>query len=334
MTEDPWHALDPPVAESGYSGKRVQGVGSALWGAYWAVDWRRQQQFILIHESELVSQHRLPTLNALCIMQEKDESGQQGYLVFRLTELAHREIFHRFCLSIVDALGTAGSGQEALDTCVLRTWRWHQFLKGKRDKRLTGEEQKGLIGELVLLEQCVIPAIGTERGVRSWVGPRGAHRDFETGSVAIESKACSPTASSLRISSAEQLDSTCETHLFLHALELSESHGEKADSVTVTDVVNRIRKLIETTDPVVGDEYEELLWAVGFNHDDDYSDRYWSPGNTSFYKVVNGFPRITPRMLPAGVTNLNYQIVLKQCSEFIVEETTVVKSMAEGIHDH
>lgn len=216
----------------------------------------------------------------------------------------------------------------------MRTWRWHRLLKGGRDGRLTMEEQKGLIGELAFLEQHVVPAIGVGQGVGSWVGPLGAQRDFEIGIAGVECKAHAPLAPTLRIASADQLDSTHATPVFLHAIEIAEDRGDVAGAVTVTDVVDRVRRLIEGSDMAVRGDFEERLWAVGYDREDDYADRRWVIGSTSFFRVVDGFPRVTPRMLPAGVTQVCYRIALAQCEGFRIDAAAVANSLLGDGDDH
>lgn len=55
--------------------------------------------------------------------------------------------------------------------------------------RLSAEEQKGLIGELLVLERYLIPLFGPADATSAWVGPTGSPKDFECGRTAIEAKA-------------------------------------------------------------------------------------------------------------------------------------------------
>ena len=331
VNENPWKDLNTPEP-IGFSARRIAGVGSTQWGLYWAVDRQRHYMLIMTHEVGIRSQHRWPNLRGLRIERQPDEDGHRELLVFRLEEAQHLDIFYRFCADIADALGAAETGQEALDISIMRTWRWHRLLKVRRDGRLTVEEQKGLIGELSFLEQYVMPEIGSGQGVRSWGGPLGAQRDFEIGTTGVECKAYPPLASALRISSADQLDSTHQAPVFLYAIEIAESRGKVAGAITVTDAVDQVKKLIEGDDMTVHEDFEERLWAIGYNHEDDYIDQRWIIGNTSFYKVVAGFPRITPAMLPVGVMRVRYRIALAQCEEFRVDVTAVTNSFF-GVDD-
>ena len=66
------------------------------------------------------------------------------------------------------------------------------------------------------------------------------------------------------------------------------------------------------------DIFEERLGAVGFDWTDDYSDKPWVVGQEALYEVREGFPRITPAMVPGGVGNVRYIISLPDCEGFRV----------------
>ena len=331
--ENPWRDLAAPSEASGFSARRIAGVGSTEWGLYWAVDSWRQCLLVLAHGTGIRSSHRWPTLRGLRIERLPEGSGRRDFLVIRLTETEHRDIFYRFCTDIVDAAATSDSDQGALDTCILRTWRWHRLLKGGRDGRLTDEEQKGLIGELVLLREHVVPVIGVSDGIRSWVGPLGALRDFEVETVGLECKACAPLAPTVRVASADQLGSTRTKPLFLHVIEVAPALDDASEAVSVTDVVDQVRQQVETKDVAALGEFEERLWAVGYDPADDYSERRWVIGSSSFFAVVDGFPRITTPMLPMGVMDLRYKILLAACERFRVEATAVMQRISGDIND-
>lgn len=317
VNENPWRDLGVPDATAGLSARRIGDVGGPRWGLYWAVDWRRQCLLVLVHSEGLTSQHRWPTLRGLRIERQAASRGRE-FLVFRLTDAEHRDIFYRFCTDLIGAAGAARSEQEAVDVCIMRTWRWHRLLKRGRDGRLTAEEQKGVIGELTVLTELLMPAIGVSQAVAAWVGPLGASRDFETGAAGIESKACAPLSSKVRISSADQLGSDEAHVLFLHVTEVAAAVGGSSAALTVTQAVERAREFVESQDTSALGEFEERLMAVGYSDADDYSDQLWLIGDVAIFAVVDGFPRIIPPMLPSGVSGVRYQVALAECEPFRV----------------
>ena len=223
--------------------------------------------------------------------------------------------------------GPARSEPEAVERFLLRTWRWHRLLRGGGDGRLSQEEQKGLIGELYVLERHLLPVIGPADAVRTWTGPLGAHKDFQAGWIGIEAKTRSPHVPTIRISSAEQLDIAGTTRLFLHVTELSEAPSDSS-SVTITDVATRLRDAVAGRDMSAAIQFEERLNATGFDWNDDYSDSPWLIGDASLFEVLEGFPRITPPMFLPGVEDVQYAIALSRCESFRVDMTVLARAIS------
>ena len=155
----------------------------------------------------------------------------------------------------------------------MRTWRWHHLLRGGRGPLLSSEEQKGLLGELFVLERLLLPCISAPSAVRAWRGPLGSPKDFEVARVAIESKARRGGATpSISITSESQLDESGVDLLFLHVVALDEPLDDATHGVTVHDVAERIRTHLIFLAPSACGEYESRLSAAGYRAEDDYSD--------------------------------------------------------------
>ena len=291
------------------------------------MDSQRHCLLILQYRSERRRSRRLPKLRGLRIevFPTKDRSVER--LIIRLTDGEQREVFHRFCLDIVDSTRPSRSETEAVERFLIRTWRWHRLLRGGSDGRLSQEEQKGLVGELCVLERPLIPVIGPVEAVQAWTGPIGAPKDFQAGWIGIEAKTCSPHAPAVRISSAEQLDTAGTTRLFLHVAEVSATSGDSG-SVTVTEVASRVRDNIAALDASASIQFEERLSAAGFDWNDDYSDNPLLIGNVSLYEVLEEFPRITPSMFQAGVEDVRYVIALSRCEGFRVDMRVLTQALS------
>ena len=119
-----------------------------------------------------------------------------------------------------------------------------------------------------------------------------------------------------------------EARLFLHVIEVAEALEDSASAVTVADVVRQARDTIAEQDMSAERDFEERLLAAGFDWADDYSDRRWLIGKESLFEVVAGFPRITPGIVPAGVDNVRYMVVLSQCEGFRVDRSDLVVAMS------
>ena len=325
--EDPWTGIEPPPEDAGINARRIRDAGSHAWGLYWALDSQRHCLLILQYRSERRSSRRLPRLRGLRIEVLPTKGRSVERLIIRLTDGEQREVFHRFCLDIVDSTRPSRSEAEAVERFLMRTWRWHRLLRGGSDGRLSQEEQKGLVGELCVLEHHLLPVIGPVKAVQAWTGPIGAPKDFQAGWIGIEAKTCSPHAPTVRISSAEQLDTVGTTRLFLHVAEVSATSVD-SDSVTVTEVASRVRDNIASLDVSASIQFEERLSAAGFDWNDDYSDNPLLIGDVSLYEVLEQFPRITPPMIQPGVEDVHYVIALSCCEGFRVDTSVLTQALS------
>lgn len=330
-TDDPWNEIRPPEKTGDISARRIPSIGSHEWGLYWAIDSQRHRLLILQHRSLHRPSHRLPKLRGLKVevFPTEDEAG--GRVVIRLMDHELSEVFLRFCLDIVDATHNSRSEREAIERFLVRAWRWHHLLRSGADGRLSEREQRGLIGELYVLERHLLSAIGAANAVQAWVGPLGAPKDFEIGWVSVEAKTRTPQVSTVRISTPTQLDSNETLRLFLHVTEVARAPNEAAPTLTVTDMVTRVRDTVTALDESAMVTFDERLNATGFDRNDDYSDHPWLIGPESIFEIKEGFPRITPAIVPPGVGDVRYVISLPSCEDFRVEQMTLAQALSGEI---
>ena len=327
MTDDPWKEIASSPEASEISARRIPEAGSTLWGLYWAVDAQSHCLLILQVGSGIRKSQRLPRLRGLPVEASPTEDRTGERVIIRLTDHEQREVFHRFCVDVVEATRVAKSADEAIERFLARTWRWHRLLRSGQDGRLSEEEQKGLIGELRVIERCLLEVVDARDAVEGWTGPLGAPKDFELGLVAIEAKARSPQRAEVRISSVDQLDSAGMSRLFLSVIELGAAFDNSALAVTITDLATRVRSQIAALDMSAAIVFDERLAATGFDWEEDYSDRRWNIGDEVLYEVADGFPRLTPSMVPAAVDDVRYTISMAGCEGFRVAQTTLAAAI-------
>ena len=315
---DPWVTIEPPNHAAVVSGQRVD--PDLPWGIYWAVDLDRRCLLVLRHESESKPETKLPRLRGLEIESRSPASVPYYLLVLRLLDGEHREIFHRLCLDIVSATQSAASEREAVALFLGRTWRWHRLLQGRRADRLSDDEQRGLIGELLVLRDILFPVSGIETALRSWTGPTGSPKDFELGTVCIECKARRVAATpQVAISSEVQLDTNGIDALYLHVAEITGAPSGQSGAVTLSDVVMTVTGEVTASAPALTDLLDQRLLAAGYEAGVDYSDSRWLVGSVHVFDVRDGFPRILPADVPTGVRDLRYAVSLAGCEPFRLE---------------
>ena len=321
MNPDPWAKLEPARAKGTVTARRVD--AALPWHFFWARDPDAKFLLLLRHAADAASQAPLPRLRGI----EVDLIHEPGgcVLTFRLLDPGHRDIFVCLCKDIVASAAAAPTEKAAVDVALQRTWRWHHLLRGGTDQRLSEDEQKGLIGELVVMERYLLPLLPPRAAVAAWHGPLQAPKDFEIGQVCVEVKAHRPGANPcVVINSEHQLDDTNLKGLVLAVLALDRAAPGSAGRFTLTDVAKRLRRRIEDDDPSAVAEFESRLAAAGFRWADDYSDAVWGEGIIELYRVAGDFPRIVARSVPPGVQRLAYTISLVDCQPYGISEAELL----------
>lgn len=314
---NPWQNLDVPSDKVNLTSRRVS--ADSPWDIFWAIDSLRSKLLLLEFSSSIDVSGKLPNLRGIDVKMLQQASPESNILLVGLLESENSDIFHQLCLDIISATEQAETEEGAVQSFLMRTWRWHKMLeRGGNYGKLSYEELKGLIAELHTLESILFPLLGIDSTVRAWQGPLGAIKDFEIGSNSIEVKAKkSPTIPEIRISSAYQLDTTDIENLFLSVVEVIEQSGAGKDTFTIVEFVSKIISVIGEESPVSLDIFMQKIAIAGLDLEDDYSDYIWSIGNHALYEVSEDFPKIIPSSYERGVKSVNYIIQLDECEKFI-----------------
>jgi len=320
MTSDtPWLGLGP----GGPDARRVDSAAELEF--FWFVADRGEPGLLLVLPGDVEEVRPLPVVRSLSIRYRNSPSGRS--LVVLLEDREQTELFEVFCRDIIKAATQADTGHDALVRTVRRMMRWHHMLRGGMSGRLGTDEQRGLVGELVLLAELA-ERIGEPAAVTAWQGPFGTPRDFELPGLCIESKARRAAARpAVAISSEDQLADIHEATLLLRVTDVdagTEPPGRTLDTL----VAETLRRFSGS-----GAEHllEQALVATGFDAEDDYTDLHWTIGRARTFEVREGFPRIVPP-LPEGTGDLRYTISLPDCAPFVVEEDDL-SAMLTGTGD-
>ncbi len=315
MTDDPWRQIEPPDASNSVNSRRVD--ASLPWDFFWARGHDNRIMLTLRHDPEAVPNTTLPALRHIDVVDWPASADGKSTLVIRLLDESHRDIFLTLCNDIAASAEQANTEREAVATAVMRTWRWHQLLRAGTDQRLTPEEQRGLAGELLVIQRLLLPRLSPAMAMASWIGPMDAPKDFETGRIAIESKARRGGATPyIAISSEHQLDTTDIDRLFLHVVSVDRSPNEVDESSTLPELAASIRDEIESADPAAADRFDVLLLAAGLLPEHNYDDFRWVAGESRLFEISEEFPRLAAGVVPQGVSSVRYSIALTACEPF------------------
>jgi hypothetical protein len=240
--------------------------------------------------------------------------GGGSGLEVSLTNKAYEDLFDALIGDIAEAAAAAPEAADVPVLVVARVRRWQAFLRELLEG-LSRERQRGLFGELWVLDS-VLDAIGSEGGaVQGWVGPYGAPQDFGFGPTAIEVKtSAGKNPQRVRISSERQLDDAPVDRIFLWHLSVDERTGS---GETLPVFVERLRDRLEGGAGSVG--FEDALFAAGYH--DAHAHRYqvgYTIRSSDVFEVSPGFPRLTEADCPDGLGDVHYSLELGALAAFKV----------------
>lgn len=260
-----------------------------------------------------------PSYDILSVSKSLRADGK-WVLLIRLAEPSLKEPFAYLCADLVESSRLHISENEASQYILSRLTRWRRMMEIAK-RGLSEEELRGLIGELLLLRDRVLPIFGISIGINGWVGPLKAPKDFMLPRVEIEAKTIHPGTRSIIISSIDQL-STVDNRLILALIALSPSQIGESGAFSVRELVESIRDKI-STDPAASDEFERRLFDSGYSDAGEYANDCFTAENISYYDVLPDFPRITFATVPVGVISARYQIDLPSIIRFEIKKWTI-----------
>ena len=248
--------------------------------------------------------------------------GDSWELCIKLLESSHADIFRALCANLMAATENLNSNQdgEGISIVLARLVRWRELLKGRRHRRLSETEVIGLFGELLFLRDLALRELPPMRAVAAWRGPLSEEQDFQLGDWLIEVKTqLSSADSKLAVSSENQLDTRSGRILICHQTLAVARPGEGA-ARTLISLVDEVAEQLALDDSGAADRFHATLLDYGYVPDAGYATDTWTLQGRTFFDVADGFPRITPRDLPLGVSSVRYDVKLSACETFMISE--------------
>lgn len=311
IIESPWAQIKVP--DSDYAVRKADVAGAVP--IYWGRD--SAGRYILIIEldgdyAEQFSKAETSVRGIRVDLRRLGSASEQG-LVISLEEQENSDLFLGLCKTMISSLQSVEDSATALSLAMTHIKRWKAFLSGKKSRLLTPEEIRGLFGELRFLQYLYSTHYDVSTALDSWVGPEGAHQDFQIEDVAVEVKSLSGRErNSVRISSEDQLEAvTEELFLFTYGLrELPKSDSAKSLNELVYEVSSDFK------DPELVAVLEQRLAAVGYVEMKEYDQPKLVVVSERAFKIGPNFPRLVRSAIPDGLAEVNYEIQMEKIEPF------------------
>lgn len=252
--------------------------------------------------------------HAIQVLNQRRGDGKYA-LMFRLEKSELEKLFALVCDDLVES--SRINPKHPASFVLSRFKHWQRMLEKSNSGLLDDESLRGLIGELLFLELDLIPSRGKRESVDGWCGPLGADRDFAFSDREFEVKTMTRGSDRVIVSSAEQLDTlTKPVELAIVSLEAVDSRMHN-ESFTISDIVNRLRKVFED-EPLASEIFELRLIDAGLVLCESYDEKAFYFAGIRKFQVLQSFPAIRRSSLPSGIGGVRWELMIRSIIPFEV----------------
>lgn len=244
---------------------------------------------------------------AMLVSSFRRERDKRWTLRFELRNEESRDVFAILCSDIIEHSRSADSEEDALKLVLRRCEQWKHLLERQPSGAMSTEQQKGLVGELLFLEERVKCGYALLSSVQGWVGADGSDQDFAYSDGWFEIKAVGEAAIGVEISSLEQLGKTEPGELVVWRID--KAAPESVGVFSLRDLVSRVDALLKSDDNAHS-LFQDKLFEYGYVDMSQYSEQMYCCSGCAHYRVTSSFPRLTRAQVPVQVSRVTYTLNL------------------------
>jgi hypothetical protein len=268
----------------------------------------------------------LPALQQLRLYVRELGAGQNHLTIF-LDNPLFQEVFIALAEDLIKVVSARDSKSDIGTATIQRLKTWKHFLENCPPEGLSPQAQRGLLGELLTLNDYFLPNFSMVNTVQAWQGAERKAKDFVLNGGGIEVKTTlSKNHKKVHISNEAQLD--LEGFSFLYLLHFGFDEAAKSETDLVS-VVAKTRDILKS-DLSALSLFEQKLRNYGYL--DVHAQRYetsYTVKECDFYEVSEGFPKITAANLPEGVGDVSYSIIISDCGRFRRNTSDVLNAIRD-----
>ncbi len=270
-----------------------------------------QKTLLLVSDAEI---NAIESSKSMAVSRRRRESDDRWTLSFELLRNEQQDVFAILCCDVIEYSRMATDEKEALVLAINRYKQWSKLLEAQRGGVMSESVQKGLLGELLFLEERIDSDEFTLTAIQGWVGADGADQDFMYSDGWFEVKCIGASAINVTISSLEQLDCLDAGELVIKRID--KVAPEKAGAISLNEVVQRISKKI---DGEALDLFCAKLYSYGYIDLQEYSEQKYYCSATQRYCVDDTFPRVTRKTVASQIASLHYELSLPSLADWLKE---------------
>lgn len=227
-------------------------------------------------------------------------------LSMSLRQSSLRVQFAALCDRVVQSGLGSRLGDDACAFLLHQVARWHRMLALGVSGMLSEEQQRGLLGELAVLEAAVA-RFGAPAATAGWVGPDDAPQDFVLPSLRIEVKTIISGSPRIKISSLLQLD-VSDGSLCLAVVELVQCPADTG-GVSLRASVEAMRLLLQD-DVAAMERFEDRLSVACYEDREEYGRVEYRLARTRWFHVTGSFPKLARSLTPLPIAEAKYELLV------------------------
>lgn len=270
-----------------------------------------QKTLLLVSDTEI---DIIESSKSMAVNRRRREVDNRWTLSFELLRDEQQDVFAILCCDVIEYSRAAISEKEALTLAISRYRKWGKLLEQQHGGLMNENLQKGLLGELLFLEERINLQDFALDAIQGWVGADGADQDFVYSDGWFEVKCIGASAIDVPISSLEQLDCSDVGELVIKRVD--KTAPERTGAASLNDIVHRISGQI---DGEALDLFYTKLYSYGYIDLQEYSEQKYYCSATQRYRVDDTFPRITRKMAAKQIVSLRYELNLPSLAEWLKE---------------
>jgi hypothetical protein len=264
----------------------------------------RQRTLLLISDTAIGT---VESSKSMAVNRRRRESDNRWTLTFELLRDEQQGVFAILCCDIIEYSRPGANATEALALVISRYKQWSKLLESQRSGLMDEHNRKGLLGELLFLEQRISSTQLLLESVQGWSGAESADQDFMYSESWYEVKSIVASALSASISSLKQLD--CSDAGELVIMRIDKAAPEQSGAVSLYEVVQRVKDVL-STDTLALDLFQAKLTAYGYLDLQEYAEQKYIHTSTQLYRVDYTFPRLIKNNVPPQIVSAHYEIDL------------------------
>lgn len=231
-------------------------------------------------------------------------------LEFQLVHHSFEEEFLRLCWDMIEATENSTT---PLKDMISRYLSWQKFLQYSTKDVMSFQRQKGLLGELLYLREC-IEKMGSELAIFTWSGPDGSDQDFLFKDSWSEIKTIAISSEKVSISSLQQLEQEIAGVLIVYVLEKTTPGDGR---ISLPDIVDDLKRRVMDNAKVL-DSFEMKLFKYGYRDEDvaEYQKNYFRYIEQRVYEVNENFPKLIRSNVATEIVSCKYDISLSSIEKY------------------